>query len=101
MPREEPLTGAISVAMYKVDLSKKAQDVYKKAERPLARKLARCFEQLERDPRNHNNVKPLSGKLGGHFRYRVGDHRVLYRIDEPRKTVVVVKIAHRGDAYKQ
>jgi mRNA interferase RelE/StbE len=86
--------------MYKVDLSKKTQNFYKNADRPLARKLARCFEQLERDPRKHNNIKPLSGKLAGHFRYRVGDHRVIYRIDEPKKTVVVLKIAHRSEAYE-
>jgi mRNA interferase RelE/StbE len=86
--------------MYKVDLSKKASRVYREADRPMARKLARCFEQLERDPRNHNNIKPLSGKLAGHYRYRVGDYRVIYRIDEPVQTVFVVRIVHRGEAYK-
>ncbi|HEX5472495.1 MAG TPA: type II toxin-antitoxin system RelE/ParE family toxin [Lacipirellulaceae bacterium] len=85
--------------MYKVDLSKKAEQFYRRTDRPLARKLARWFEQLERDPRNHNNVKPLSGKLAGTFRYRVGDHRVLYQIDDLRKTVFIVSIAHRGEAY--
>jgi mRNA interferase RelE/StbE len=48
--------------MYKVDLSKKAQKFYQKAERLLAGKLARCFEQLEQEPRHHSNVKPLAGQ---------------------------------------
>ena len=86
--------------MYKVDLSQKAEHFYRRADRPLARKLARCFQQLEHDPRNHNNVKPLSGNLAGHYRFRVSDYRVIYRIDEPRQTVFVAQIAHRSDAYK-
>lgn len=85
--------------MYKVDLSKSAQKFYQKAERPLARKLARCFEQLENDPRHHSNIKPLTGKLAGQYRYRVGDYRVIYRIDDEQSLVAVFKIAHRSDAY--
>jgi mRNA interferase RelE/StbE len=87
--------------MYRVDLSRKAEQFYRKADRPLARKLARCFEQLERDPRKHSNIKPLSGKLAGHFRFRAGDYRVIYRIDESQTTVAVVRIAHRSDAYQE
>ncbi|HEY4328554.1 MAG TPA: hypothetical protein VGN88_02370 [Phycisphaerae bacterium] len=41
----------------------------------------RCFAQLEVDPRQHNNIKRLSGALSGKFRYRVGDWRVIYRIN--------------------
>ena len=85
--------------MYKVDLSAKAQEFYRKADRPLARKLARCFEQLEQEPRHHSNVKRLTGKLSRHYRYRVGDYRVIYRIDDRQHSVVVVKIAHRSEAY--
>ena len=85
--------------MYKIDLSAKAQDFYRKADRPLARKLARCFEQLELDPRSHPNSKPLSGSLAGLYRYRVGDYRVIYRIEEQQKLVPVLRIAHRSEAY--
>jgi mRNA interferase RelE/StbE len=85
--------------MFKVDLSRKAQEFYTKADRPLARKLARCFEQLEQDPRHHGNIKPLAGNLAGHYRYRVGDYRVIFRIDEKQQLVAVSKIAHRSAAY--
>ena len=85
--------------MYKVDLSAKAQEFYRKADKPLARKLARCFEQLEQEPRGASNAKLLRGNLAGHYRYRVGDYRVIYRIDEPQRLVAVLKIAHRSKAY--
>lgn len=86
--------------MFDVQLSTKAGDFYRKADRPLARKLARCFEQLERNPRHHPNVKPLAGNLAGSYRYRVGDYRVLYRIDDQQQSVQVVKIAHRSEVYE-
>lgn len=43
-----------------------------------------------------------SRKLQGYkdaWRIRVGDYRVIYIIDDTRKTVVVTRIAHRKEAY--
>lgn len=85
---------------FEVVLSPEAEAYYAAADRPLARKLARCFRQLERDPRRHNNIKRLTGKLAGLFRYRVGDWRVLYRTDDAGQRVVVLVIAHRREIYE-
>ena len=85
--------------MFEVLLSPEARDFYAAADRPLARKLARCFAQLEREPRRHNNIKRLSGKFAGHLRYRIGDWRVIYRIDDQANRVLVLAIAHRRDVY--
>ena len=73
--------------MYRVDHFSQARTFYASADRPLAKKLARCFEHLERDPRRHNNIKALKGERAGSFRYRVGDWRVIYGMDEPQKLV--------------
>lgn len=83
--------------MYKVRLSREAQRFYARCDNPVARKLTRCFESLENDPRAGNNVKALQGPLAGAYRYRVGDLRVVYRIDTA--VVFVITIAKRGDAY--
>lgn len=84
---------------YEVRLLPDAERFYQKADRPLAGKLARCFEQLERNPRQHNNIRALKGELAGYYRYRVGDYRVIYSIDDDDALVSVVLIAHRKDAY--
>ena len=86
--------------MFEVILSPEAQQFYADADRPLARRLARCFGQLERDPRRHNNIKPLTGKFKGYRRYRVGDWRVVYQIDDKPKRVLVLSIAHRREVYE-
>jgi mRNA-degrading endonuclease RelE of RelBE toxin-antitoxin system len=64
-----------------------------------ARKLARCFAALEREPRSGNNVKARKGPLAGAYRYRVGDLRTVYTINEQAITVFVITIANRKDVY--
>ena len=63
-------------------------------------KSLRRFWQLERDPRQHGSIKPLKGNLAGHYRYRVGDNRVIYKINEQLPAVFVLKIAHWSDIYE-
>lgn len=66
--------------MYEVILSPETKAFYAAADPPLARKLVRCFAQLEQDPRRHNNIKRLTRRFAGYYRYRVGDWRVAYSI---------------------
>lgn len=72
---------------------------YERARQPLAGKLARCFDQLHRDPRSSNNSKRLTGDSSQLWRYRIGSHRVIYNIDEPANVVRVLRIEHRSTAY--
>lgn len=85
--------------MYEVDLSPSSAEFFAAADAPLARKLARCFQNLETNPRQGNNVKRLTGDWANYFRYRVGDWRGIYRIDDGAMRVFVVAIAHRREAY--
>jgi len=43
--------------------------------------------------------KILSGKFKGLFRFRIGNYRVIYTIS--KDTVLILRIAHRKDAYKK
>ncbi|MUG99379.1 type II toxin-antitoxin system mRNA interferase toxin, RelE/StbE family [Scytonema sp. UIC 10036] len=85
--------------MYEVILYSDAQAFYAAADKALAKKIAKCLEQLERNPRSHPNIKPLKGNYSGYFRYRIGDYRVVYSIDEEAMQVLVYTIAHRGEVY--
>ena len=86
--------------MFEVILSPEATAFFAAADRPLARRLARCFAQLEHEPRRHNNIKRLTGPLDGRLRYRIGDWRVIYRIDDRARQVHVLLIAHRSEVYE-
>ena len=85
---------------YKVRLTKKALKAFQSADGTLKKKLSRCFEVLEQTPRKHPNLIPLKGELAGRYRYRVGNYRVMYRIDDDTKEVLVLLIKHRKDVYE-
>ncbi|MBU2721866.1 MULTISPECIES: type II toxin-antitoxin system RelE family toxin [Acidithiobacillus] len=51
------------------------------------------------DPRSLG--KPLSGGLSGLWRYRVGSYRVIANIEDRDVRILVVKIAHRKEVYRQ
>ena len=43
--------------------------------------------------------KPLRYSFVGHRRIRVGDYRIVYRLDIEKHKVIVVLIKHRKDVY--
>ena len=45
--------------------------------------------------------KPLRYSFKGHRRLRVGDYRILYRVDNDIKMVTVVLIKHRKHVYEE
>lgn len=45
--------------------------------------------------------EPLAGTWSGYWRYRVGDYRIIARIEDERLTILVVRIAHRREAYRR
>lgn len=45
--------------------------------------------------------KPLRYSFIGHRRLRVGDYRIVYRVDQTLRKVVIAGIKHRKDIYKE
>jgi len=85
--------------MFRVLLAEPARRFYEDADATLQRKLDRCFEILKEDPRRHPNIKALRNRLKGYYRYRIGDYRVIYRIEDDGQLVIVAMIRHRSEAY--
>ncbi len=49
------------------------------------------------DPRQSG--KALRGELGEFWRYRAGDYRILFKMEDDILIVLVVKVGHRRDIY--
>lgn len=62
------------------------------------KRIAAEIEALKANPRPPG-VKALKNG-GGRLRLRIGDYRIIYRIEDDRLVVVVVKVGHRRDIYK-
>lgn len=50
------------------------------------------------DPRSLG--APLEGEHDGYWRWRIGDYRVVARIEDERITILVVRVAHRRQVYR-
>ena len=57
--------------------------------------IARAIDELAHQPRPHGCQK--LAKADDLWRIRVGDYRVVYRIEDARLVVLVVRIGHRRD----
>lgn len=44
--------------------------------------------------------KSLKGNLSGLWRYRIGDYRVICKLDDGKCIVITLNIGHRRDIYK-
>ncbi len=50
------------------------------------------------DPRSTG--KALTGSLGGLWRYRIGDYRIICEIQDGALCVLVVQLGHRREVYR-
>ena len=71
----------------------------RKLEKREARRIGDRIEALVQDPRPAG-METLKGKEG-FVRIRVGDYRIIYRVDDEAAEVLVVKIRHRRNAYRK
>jgi mRNA interferase RelE/StbE len=55
------------------------------------------IEALRSNPRPQISLKLINEEL---YRMRVGNYRVLYAIDDPRREVTVIAVKHRSEAYR-
>jgi mRNA interferase RelE/StbE len=57
-----------------------------------------AIARLADNPRPFFGNRKLTAREG--YRIRVGDYRILYKIDDPARLVVIYRVRGRGDVYK-
>lgn len=83
---------------YNVELTARARKQYKALDPVIRQRVRAALRELANDPAPAT-VKALSGQ-GNLLRIRVGDWRVIYRIDHQRVLVIVMDIGHRSTVYR-
>ena len=84
-----------------VSLEPRALGELKKLDRTAQRWVVQFLDERivgDHDPRDSG--KPLTGDKVGLWRYRIGQHRVVCRIDDEHHSVLVLRVAHRKDVYR-
>ncbi len=81
---------------YELILSPKAENQLKKISRNHQKVLIETFMEMVEDPLLG---KPLGRELAGRFSFRVGSFRLVYKVDQIDKRVIVLRIGHRSKVY--
>jgi len=55
---------------------------------------------LKNNPYYSANIKKLKGEYKELYRFRIGDYRIFYIIDENESIIFIINIENRKDAYK-
>lgn len=82
---------------YRVSILRRAQKELGDLPTGAFERVRDALRALAEEPRP-GGCKKLQGREG--WRIRVGDYRVLYKIDDTQQTVEVVHIGHRRDVYR-
>ena len=83
---------------YALEFTTSALREFRALDAQLQRRLTAKITQLCEDP-FPSGVKKLQGEPD-HFRIRVGDYRIIYRVDGRRVVIVIVQIGHRREVYR-
>ncbi len=57
-------------------------------------------ERIQTADNPRSTGKALQGSLSGLWRYRVGDYRLLCRIEDDELIILVIEIGHRREVYR-
>ena len=85
------------MASYKLVIKKSVAKDLRNIPNKDVKRILKCFDSLIENPRADGCIK-----LSGQERYRVrqGLYRIIYEIQDSELIVIVVKVAHRSEAYK-
>lgn len=85
--------------MYKLEFLEKAKDDLKRIDRAHQRIIKEKLLILAENPEAlKNNIKKLSAEEAI-YRLRVGSYRVIFRKEERRLVILIIRIGHRKEIY--
>lgn len=85
------------MANYEVEFVKSTQKELKKLPPGISLRIVKAIYSLSKNPRK-GNVRPMVGTKS--WRLRVGDYRVIYDIQDNRLVILIIRIRHRKEVYK-
>ena len=87
--------------MHNILLHRNAVKFYRKADNALKERIAGAIDVIARNPHLDGHIKKLKGDLKHMHRFRMGDLRIIYEIDDAQETVFIKTIEWRGSVYKK
>lgn len=89
------------LSKYQIAETKTFEKAKSKLDKKLYAKITNfVYPQLRENPFYGTNIKKLKDNLEGYYRYRLGNYRLFYLIEDEKLIVVVVDFKHRQSAYE-
>jgi mRNA interferase RelE/StbE len=88
------------VARYALHFAPAAARQLERLDRPVQLRLKTAIDRLADDPRPPGCVALAGEGWPSAYRVRVGDHRVIYSIEDRKLVVLVIRIGHRREVYR-
>lgn len=85
------------MSRYRIEITRDALRALAKLDKPIRRRVQAAIDRLGEQPRPPG-VIALHG-LRGAYRLRVGNHRVVYTVEDHRLVILVVDLGHRREIY--
>jgi len=82
--------------MYELIYSPSALKVLEKLDKSIQKRIITALERLRIRPESCD-IKRLVGMPG--YRFRIGDYRVIFDIEQEKLHILVLKIGHRKNVY--
>jgi mRNA interferase RelE/StbE len=84
-----------------IEVKPTAEKQYLRLDKRTRKRIREALHVLEREvnPFLNHDIRPLTGRLQGDYRLRVGDWRILITPDREKGTLYVYAILPREDAY--
>ena len=85
---------------YSVEYDPHVMKKLAKLDAPIRNRIKTWIDKNLVDCENPRRIgKALSGEWYGYWRYRVGDYRIIAKIEDDKVIIFVVRIDKRGDVY--
>lgn len=86
--------------VWTLEVSDQARKQLRKIDIRQADRITRAMTDVAQldDPRQRGHA--LVGDYAGHWRYRIGDYRVIAKIEDGRLVIVVIAVGHRREVYR-
>ena len=86
---------------WRIEVKPAAEKQYLKLDRKSRQRIKAALVELQelQQPLHHHRMRPLTGKLRGDYRLRVGGWRILCTPDREELVIHVYAILPRGNAY--
>ena len=91
----------MSLMHWKIDFTEQADRELLSLDKPIRERIRKYVRDLEKLDNPRMRGEPLNGILSEFWKYRVGDYRLICRIQDDKLLILVVKIGHRSEVYKK